>query len=331
MELLGLLVPLNEELLSLFPVDLKEVGVEVSRVRWQRLVAPQTRVFIVDFSNEPLVGLLSVHLELSRKRCLDSGLDAFDLVAIMDVVVKDLPLLDLALVHLELLLTDAFRSDHFLNPVLELNADVLHSRVVGDARVVTLVPSNYELGLVVLLIQIPVARVEVSVVNSGTLSSSIEIGPHLCDGLVGVWRLVRISDRLEVVHVGLLLEEQFAIEIARLGVQLGNLVDEVVRVLGRSVGLLLLADVVGAVAERSLPVLLIQVGVVLNVEGARTWGRIPVLDLFGDVVVLVSLHVACKFESLEPFRSCLSCFLDKFFDHYLIYLLIIGLSLLNRK
>ena len=52
-KLLRLLVSLNEELASLLTVDLEEVGVEVSGVDGQGLVAPRFRGLVVDGANEP--------------------------------------------------------------------------------------------------------------------------------------------------------------------------------------------------------------------------------------------------------------------------------------
>lgn len=108
MELLGLLIPLSEVLLSLLPVHLDEVWVEVSRVRCQRLISPNLVVFIIDCANEPLGALLCVHLKLLRKWSLHRRLQPLDLLAIVSLVVQDLPLLHVSFVHLKLLCIDAF-------------------------------------------------------------------------------------------------------------------------------------------------------------------------------------------------------------------------------
>ena len=112
------LIPVDEVLAPLFSVDLQEVWVEVGRIRGQRFISPQASVFIIDDSNEPLVRLVSVHFELFRQRSLDCSLQKLHLVAVVHVIVQNLPLLDLALVHLKLLLVDAFPSNHFFNHVL---------------------------------------------------------------------------------------------------------------------------------------------------------------------------------------------------------------------
>ena len=129
-ELLGCLVPLDEELAALLAVHLKEVGVEVSRVRVQGLVAPLTSIFIIDFTDEPLVRLVTVPLQLLRQRCLYSSLKGLDLITIVDLVVKDLPLFDLTFVHLELLLLDALLTHDFLDPVFELDAGLATASIV---------------------------------------------------------------------------------------------------------------------------------------------------------------------------------------------------------
>jgi len=140
-------------------------------------------------------------------------LNEFDLVAVVDVVVEDLPFLDLALVHFELLLADASFPDNLFDPVLEFNASVLHARVVGDAGVVTFVATSDEVYLVVLLIQVPVGRSEVSGHDTCSLSVSLELFPHLGDHLVGVRSAIFLLHQLEVVHFGLLLEAEQTVEL----------------------------------------------------------------------------------------------------------------------
>ena len=183
-ELLRCLVPLDEELAALLAVHLKEVGVEVSRVRVQGLVAPLTSIFIIDFTDEPLVRLVTVPLQLLRQRCLYSSLKGLDLITIVDLVVKDLPLFDLTFVHLELLLLDALLTHDFLDPVFELDAGLATASIVRDTRVVLLVATDEECVLVVLIVQVIVARSNVSVDEAHPLNCAIEVSPHLADHLV---------------------------------------------------------------------------------------------------------------------------------------------------
>lgn len=120
MQLLGLLVPVDEVLAPLLSIDLKEVGVEVCRIGGKRIVTPKTGVLIVDRSDEVFVVLITVHLKLFRKRGLNSSLQKFNLIAVVGIIIKDLPLLDCTFVHGNTLLTDAFRTDDLFNPVLVL-------------------------------------------------------------------------------------------------------------------------------------------------------------------------------------------------------------------
>ncbi len=87
------------------------------------------------------------------------------------------------------------------------------------------------------------------------------------------------------------------------------------RVLGCGVGLLLLANVVGALTEGGLPVLLVQIRVVFFVEGAGTGRWVSVLDFFGDVVVVVTLDAHGHTEGFEPIASRLPCLAEEFINH----------------
>ena len=130
LELFWLFEALDEVLASLLSVDLEKVGVEVWLVLGQRIVPPQTRVFVVDFANVILVMLLSVHLELFRQRCLHGGLQLLDLLSVVSMIVEDLPLLDCAFVHFKLFLSDLFGTDDFFDPVLKLELGLAHAPVI---------------------------------------------------------------------------------------------------------------------------------------------------------------------------------------------------------
>jgi len=128
--LLNLLVSLREVLLSLLSIDLKEVGVEVGLVSGKGLISPLSCSLIIDVTNEPLVGLLTVHLELFGERCLHGSLKQLDLVTVVLKVIQNLPLLNLTLVHLHFLLLNACLSENILNPVLETFHSLARSPIV---------------------------------------------------------------------------------------------------------------------------------------------------------------------------------------------------------
>ena len=132
-ELLNLLVPRGEVLLSLLSIDLEEVGIEIGAVGREGLVSPCSCGLIINVANEPLVGLLTVHLELFGERCLHGSLEQLDLVAIVLQIIEYLPLLDLALVHLEFAFANASLSNNVLDPVLQLFDSLAHTPIVGNA------------------------------------------------------------------------------------------------------------------------------------------------------------------------------------------------------
>ena len=61
--------------------------------------------------------------------------------------------------------------------------------------------------------------------------------------------------------------------------------------------------VVGRVSEGSLPVLLVQVGVVYFVLGAGTWRWVSVLDVLVRLVVVVTFQPDTGFEASPPVDS----------------------------
>jgi len=80
--------------------------------------------------------------------------------------------------------------------------------------------------------------------------------------------------------------------------------------------LFLLLDVVCAISVRSLPVLLVKIGMIDFVMRYRTRCWIPVLDLRRRLVVLVALQTDAKFERLPPIQARL-IHLAKHLVHYL--------------
>ena len=66
LNLFDLLIALNKELLPLFTVKLKEVGVEISRIGWKGFISPGPSILIIDIAEEPLLGVVAVHFELFR-------------------------------------------------------------------------------------------------------------------------------------------------------------------------------------------------------------------------------------------------------------------------
>ena len=86
-------------------------------------------------------------------------------------------------------------------------------------------------------------------------------------------------------------------------------------VLSSSVSLLLLSDVIVALTEWSLPVLLVKVWVIRLVKRAGSRSRVPVVDPLRNVIVLVSLDADAHTESLEPVLSCLASLAQKFVHH----------------
>lgn len=148
------------------------------------------------------------------------------------------------------------------------------------------------------------SRCEVSAHDTGTLSVSLELLPHLVDHLLGVGGAVLFLSQLEVVHLGLLLQTDAVLVLASFGINLRELTDEMLRVLGRSVGLLLLSNVVGAAAEGRFPVLLEQVRMTGFVKRTGARCRVSVLDSLWDLVVGLSLDVDGHFGSFKPIGSC---------------------------
>ena len=84
------------------------------------------------------------------------------------------------------------------------------------------------------------------------------------------------------------------------GVKLWDSLDVVAGVLHRIIGLLLLANVVGAGTEGRFPVFLVQVGVILDVLSAGAGSRVSVLDAIGDDVVVMTFDSSGHLEGLVP-------------------------------
>ena len=93
------LVALNKVLLSLFTVDLKEIGIKVGSVSRKGLISPSAHIFVGKGKLHWHAMLLFVHLEFFGEGGLDSSLEEFNLVAVVSLVVENLPLLYRSFVH----------------------------------------------------------------------------------------------------------------------------------------------------------------------------------------------------------------------------------------
>ena len=107
------------------------------------------------------------------------------------------------------------------------------------------------------------------------------------------------------------------------------MVNEIFSVFSCRVSLLLLANVVVALTEGSLPVLFVKIGVVFFVERAGTWRRVSILDSIRNVVVVMALDTDGHLESLKPIFSCLSSLDEEFIYHLSSCFLIIILLITN--
>ena len=154
--------------------------------------------------------------------------------------------------------------------------------------------------MVVLVVEVPVSRGEVSCGQSHLFLSSLELSPHFTDHLLRVWGDVFLLHQLQVIHVWLLLQGDFCLKRIVLTVESGDLVDEVVRVLSSRVRLLLLSDVVRTLTERGLPVLLVQVRVVRLVQRAGAWCWVTIFNHLWHVVVVVTFDADTHSKSFEP-------------------------------
>ena len=85
------------------------------------------------------------------------------------------------------------------------------------------------------------------------------------------------------------------------------------------VGLLNLTNVVVAMAEGRLPVLLVKVRVILNILRARAWCGESVLDAIRNLVVFVTSYVTGKTESLPPVTLDVLCLSNELAVHNLFY------------
>ena len=148
--------------------------------------------------------------------------------------------------------------------------------------------------MIVLIVKIPIAWLVVAMGDSHFLCCTVELSPHLFDHFLGVGCAVDLGfHKFKAVHLGLRLECKHTLEFTLIRRRSNETLDEMLCVLLVIVGLLLLANVVVAVTERSLPVFLEQIGMILLVHWARAWRRESVLETVGDLIVLLASDTAC--------------------------------------
>lgn len=126
---LWLFVALNEEFLSALAVNGQEVGVKVSVISCFCFISPLSCVLVVKWQLHWFVVLLFVHLQLSWEGCLNSRLNLLNLLWVVYIIIKDLPLLDSSFVHVDLAFFDLLGSEFSLNHVLKLDSNVLVARL----------------------------------------------------------------------------------------------------------------------------------------------------------------------------------------------------------
>ena len=139
-ELLGLLVPLKEELLRALAVDRNELRVEVGRLVSKRLVAPRRYIRIIERQLHRNLALLLPQFELLGCGGLNRSLHLLDLLTVKGKIVKHLPLLGRTAVEVLFLLSDLLRANQVFDPVLELDEDLAGFRIIQEPVCTTVTP-----------------------------------------------------------------------------------------------------------------------------------------------------------------------------------------------
>ena len=139
-ELLGLLVPLKEELLRALAVDRNELRVEVGRLVSKRLVAPRRYIRIIERQLHRNLAFLLPLFELLGCGGLNRSLHLLDLLTVKRQIVKHLPLLGRTAVEVLFLLSDLLRANQIFDPVLELDEDLAGFRIIQEPVCTTVTP-----------------------------------------------------------------------------------------------------------------------------------------------------------------------------------------------
>lgn len=250
--------------------------------------------------------LLLPGLQLVRTWSIASSLELFNLVSIEDSVVQNLPLLGGALVHFHLLGLDLWQSNLLLQDSLQLNEHLFHFWVVVHSGDSSFLPD--EGHLVVGIIDFMRVWTEVPVHDSHLLWQTLEVLPELLSGFLRSRIIVPLEDFLwRSGWLGFIEKEFIPCTSLALGVELWVVRDLALGLSGIIIVIskFLLGDVVLAVSEWKLPVVLVQVWVIRLVQtaGSRRW--VSVHDLLGGLVVLVTWDFDAVFESLPQLLSSL--------------------------
>lgn len=136
--------------------------------------------------------LLFPEFKLFRGRCFDSGLNLFNLISIVGVVVQNLPLLGRSLVELDLFGLNLFGTNDIFNPELQLAEELSIFGVVEETSGSTITPLH--LHLVVLVLKIVDIGSVVSFQDVKHVGGVIKLSPQLFEGVLRVQGFVISND-----------------------------------------------------------------------------------------------------------------------------------------
>jgi len=221
------------------------------------------------------------------------------LITVEAGVVENLPLLSGALVSCNFFVLNTGLAYDLLNPVLELNEHFLISRVVFHSAHCSVVKSS--VVLVIVVVVIVNSRSEVLAKKTHLLLLALETLSELVKGFVASSFEVGIINILLQFWLGL-VEQSFIVRAFSwvISVQLRNLRDIALSLSRVFVVESLLdgSNVKLRLSEWSLPVVLVEVEMVINVQSTRARCWVSVLDSFGRLIVFVSMNVNALLHTL---------------------------------